>query len=119
MDWNGVSSLSAFGAWGIVMAFCAVFGGSFSFVYKEWKEQNRLRQEREENRKQEHEKEIDMLSSALDKITHRLDNNDDRTDFSESLGWYAHERLDEHLGEDKLPILKKARGAKKAKDSNE
>ena len=119
MDWNGISSLSAFGAWGVVLAFCGVLGGGFTFVYKEWKEQNRLRQEREENRKHQHEKEIEMLSSTLDKIARRLDHNDDRTDFAESLGLYAHERLDAHLGEDKLPILKKARGTKKAKDSDE
>ena len=119
MDWNGISSLSAFGAWGVVMAFCVMFGGGFSFIYREWKESNRLRQEREENRKQEHEKEIDMLSSALDKIGRRLDSNDDRTDYAESLGMYAHERLDEHLGEEKLTILKKARRARKVKDSDE
>ncbi|MGL5253809.1 MAG: hypothetical protein ACRC9L_02125 [Brevinema sp.] len=119
MNWNDLSSLSSFGDWGVVLAFCGVFGSGFVFVYKELKEQNRLRQQREDNRKQEHEKEILMLSANLEKISKRLENNDTRTDFAESLGLYAHERLDEHLNEKQLSILKKASRSTSSRETKE
>lgn len=118
MDYNGISSLQVFGKLGGILAFLIIVGKGLWLIWGEVKEHNRLRQEKEENRKKEHLESMQLLEKNLERISDRLDRNDDKTDFAENLGLYAHERLDQHLGENHLPILKKARRGKREADNN-